>query len=109
MNNEPFIIEISLTHDHSGLGTPAHFTAYLVPLVGENKREDTDNARSLTLPLAFDTLDHTDQGFNEFLAMAADGFEGEPFRVDFSLEGEDDCMVCVGQREVELISQGRMH
>lgn len=112
-----FIIEVALTHDHfEGRRTPDYFQALAVPLavdahamiadaVGEPL---WDESVPLTPPVLFETIEQ-DTGFGGFLEQVIEvDADSEPERVEFSIEGPDDCGICAGLSEMELVSQGRL-
>lgn len=122
-----YLIEIVLTHDHhEGQRLPDCFQAMLVPLSGTpvDGGPEWESARPLTPPvmciMATDDDAFRPEGtdlFGRFLQMvgneAAAGVLGrnelgEPERIEFSLEGPDDCVICSALTQQELVSQGKL-
>ncbi len=112
-----YIIEVALTHDHyEDRRLPDYIQAFAVPLavdahamiadaVGEPL---WDEAVPLTPPVLYGIVAE-DVGFDGFLERVIEGDEdSEPERVEFSIEGPDDCGICAALTEQELVSQGRM-
>ena len=111
--NELFLIEISLTHDHwRGVRLPGYFQALAVPLDGDGE-PTWEWAEPATPPVLYGIVE--DVGFDAFLERTAEalGDLAEPptadnSRIEFSVEGPEDCCICSALAETDLRSQGRL-
>lgn len=116
-----YMIQIVLSHDHhEGQRLPDCFQAMIVPLKCEHAEgePDWDSARPLTPPVMCCLAGEGPRGtdlFGRFLQMVGNEagafgvlnvLDGEPERVEFSLEGPDDCAICQAAAQQELVSQG---
>jgi hypothetical protein len=124
--SDKFIIEIALTHDHfEGQRTPDYFQAMLVPL-GADGDPDWSYGEPICGPLAENQageidgrdgpvpiLDLLTDGFNKWLeeldfGLATGHSLADVDRIEWGLEGPDDCAVCPALAQQELVSQGRL-
>mgnify|MGYP001595369491 CR=1 FL=1 len=114
-----YIIEVALTHDHyEGQRTPDYIQAMAVPLavdahamiadaVGEPL---WDEAVPFSFPMLFDIIEQ-DIGFDGFCERVGEdlaGFDNQPERFEFSVEGPDDCGICAALVETDLRSRGML-
>lgn len=118
-----YLIEITLTHEHyEGQRLPDCFQAMLVPLSGTpmDGGPEWDSARPLTPPVMcvmateYPVKEHGTDLFGRFLQMTGNEagvlglLGGGPERIEFNLEGPEDCAVCDALAKQELVSQGRL-
>lgn len=112
-----YMIQIVMKHEHrEGQQLPDCFQAVFIPLGGYGEPE-WDSARPLTPPVMYVMARDDKRGtdlFGRFLQMIgheADvlGSLGEgPGRVEFSLEGPSDCIICTALAQQELVSRGKL-
>ncbi len=121
-----FIVRIALTHDHfEGRRQPDYFQAIFIPLDFEDKPE-WEWAEPTWRPLAeseageidgrngpVPILDLLTDGLNKWLdeldfGLAIGHGFGNAERIEWSLEGPDDCAICPALIQQELVSQGKL-
>lgn len=105
-----YLIEIVMTHEHyEGRRLPDCFQAMFVPLSGTpvDGEPEWDSARPLTPPVLFSLIEQ-DTGLGQFLELIAEALTEEPERIEWSLEGPDNCVICDALAKQELVSQGRL-